>query len=60
MTEPHDHAHAAAAAAPFTPDELEQLHAADRFAGKAVVSLMVGIFATGLVLYSIILGVVLS
>ncbi len=59
MTEHQDHIQtapsAASHAAPFSEPELAQLHASDLFAARAVVCLMVGIFCTGLVLYSIIL-----
>lgn len=47
-----DHGHATGpTASPFTPEELEQLHSDDRHAGGAVLVLMAGIFAIGLVLY---------
>ena len=36
----------------FTDAELQHLHAEDFAAGRAVVILMVGIFSTGVVLYS--------
>ena len=60
MTQPpaNDHGAPATADAPFPEAEITQLHASDVFAGKMVVSLMVGIFFTGLVLYSVILVVV--
>jgi hypothetical protein len=53
---PHADPHAAHAPAtcPFTDAELAQLHAEDFAAGKAVVMLMVGIFSTGVVLYTIV------
>jgi hypothetical protein len=50
MTESHH----APAASPFTDAEIQQLHAEDFAAAKAVVSLMVGIFFIGVVLYSIV------
>jgi hypothetical protein len=51
MTESHHHA---SAASPFTDAEIQQLHAEDLAAAKAVVSLMVGIFFVGVVLYTIV------
>lgn len=38
----------------FTPVEWEQLRAEDRSGAKAISGLMVGIFTTGLILYSIV------
>jgi hypothetical protein len=73
MTEPHAHdphvtdhlpdAHAQAShavPAVLAEAELQQLHAADRFAARVIVCLMAGIFLTGLTLYSIIFLVVVS
>lgn len=51
MTETHHHG---STASPFTDAEIQQFHAEDLAAGKAVVSLMVGIFLVGVVLYSIV------
>jgi hypothetical protein len=50
MTETHH----ASAASPFTDAEIRYFHAEDLAAGKAVVSLMVGIFTVGVVLYTIV------
>jgi hypothetical protein len=50
MTESHAHA----IASPFSDAELQSLHAQDLYAAKVVVSLMVSIFATGVVLYTIV------
>lgn len=38
----------------FTDAELDRFRAEDFAAGKAVVSLMLGIFITGVILYSIV------
>ena len=38
----------------FSADELEQFKSEDFSAGKAVVVLMLGIFGTGVVLYSVV------
>ncbi len=46
--------------APFTATELEQFHADDRHGGGAVVVLMTAIFTIGLILYSVVLGLVLA
>jgi hypothetical protein len=46
--------------APFTENQLEQFHADDRHGGGAVVVLMTAIFTIGLILYSIVLGMVLA
>ena len=61
MSDPHAHDHAFsehplghAAAAPFTDAEIAQFHAQDLYAAKVVVSLMVGIFCVGVVLYTIV------
>lgn len=66
MSDPHEqiqpapeHSHPAAPA-PFSEDELHQLRTNDILAAKVIVSLMSGIFAVGLVLYTIILVTVLS
>ncbi len=50
MTEAHGHA----VASPFSDAEIESLHAQDLYAAKVVVTLMVSIFATGVVLYTIV------
>ena len=49
----HD-THHAPAASPFNDADVQQFHTEDLAAGKAVVSLMVGIFVVGVVLYSIV------
>jgi hypothetical protein len=53
-------AHHAPAACPFTETDIDHFHTEDRAAGKAVVSLMVGIFLVGVVLYSIVAWAVAS
>jgi hypothetical protein len=45
---------------PFTAADIQHLHDEDFAAAKAVVSLMVGIFITGVVLYSIVAWTVAS
>jgi hypothetical protein len=63
MHEPHGehvtghptHAPAASRPLPFSDVEWESFQAADRGAGRAVISLLAGIFSIGLVLY---LGVI--
>lgn len=50
--------HHAPTASPFTETEIQQLHAEDLAAAKAVVSLMVGIFLVGVVLYTIVAAAV--
>jgi hypothetical protein len=49
------HAHAPAAAVPFTAEEWRYFRATDRTAGAYIVGLMAGIFSVGLVLYLIVL-----
>lgn len=44
----------------FTDAELNSFHAEDYAAGRAVVVLMLGIFSTGVVLYSIVAYAVMS
>jgi hypothetical protein len=51
--------HAPPATHVFSKAELDYFHAEDFAAGKAVVLLMVGIFSTGVVLYSIVAGAVM-
>ena len=65
--EPPHHAHAAptesthaAAANAFSDAEWAQLQAEDFAAGRAIVLLMVGIFSTGVVIYSIVAAFVMS
>ncbi len=48
------HSHAPVAGDLFSQTEIERLHAEDRVAGTRVVSLMVGIFCVGVVLYTIV------
>jgi hypothetical protein len=50
----HPHGHAPHEGAPFSEAEIHQLHAQDLYAAKVVVTLMVSIFATGVVLYTIV------
>lgn len=45
---------------PFTQTQLEQFHDDDKHGGGAVVVLMTAIFTIGLILYSIVLGLVLA
>lgn len=53
--EGHAESHAPPPAAElFTPAELAALHADDRATGRHIVSLMIGIFLTGIVIYSIV------
>jgi hypothetical protein len=33
---------------PFTVEEIEQFHRDDKFAGRAIISLMLGVFSLGL------------
>lgn len=54
MTDPHAHDHGHAAPVPFTDTEIQYFHAQDLYAAKVVVSLMVGIFSVGVVLYTIV------
>lgn len=55
----HDtHGHAAAVANPFTPEEQAALHEDDLKAGRNIVILMLGIFLTGLLLYTVVTYVV--
>jgi hypothetical protein len=51
MTDAHAHAPAPSS---FSDAEVRRLHAEDFAGGKAVVSLMVGIFLIGVALYSIV------
>lgn len=61
MSEMHvSHGEHGTGASPFTPMQLEQFHADDRHGGGAVVVLMTAIFTIGLILYSIVLGMVLA
>ncbi|MCS6851503.1 MAG: hypothetical protein NZ700_10100 [Gemmataceae bacterium] len=46
--------HSQAVTEPFSPSEVEQFRADDVHAARTVVSLMMGIFLLGVVLYSII------
>lgn len=48
----------APAAVPFTPEECSVFHEEDKQAAKSVVVLMCGVFAIGLILYSIVAYVV--
>ena len=48
MSDPH------ASASVYSDAEIDTLRAEDYAAGKAVVMLMLGIFSTGVVLYSIV------
>ena len=57
MTPASDHAHVAEN---FSDAEWARLQAEDFAAGKAVVVLMLGIFLTGVVLYSIVAYTVIS
>ncbi|GEM_PF-3666000 len=66
MSNPHAHdeafsaaplglAHAAGVAeAPFSDIDIAHLHAEDLYAARRVVTLMVGIFSVGVVLYTIV------
>ncbi len=46
--------------APFTPQEVEAFHAADRAEAKIIVLLMTSIFSIGLALYLIVLYYVMA
>ncbi len=46
--------------APFSEQQLQQFHADDTHGGGAVVVLMTAIFTIGLILYSVVLGLVIS
>jgi hypothetical protein len=46
--------HSTSAAAPFSDQELDQLHAEDFAAASAIVIEMVAIFSIGVVLYTIV------
>ncbi len=48
------------AVAPFSEAQLRQFHEEDKHAGGAVVVLMAAIFTIGLLLYSIVLGLVIA
>jgi hypothetical protein len=50
MTESHGQA----VAVPFSDADIEYFHGQDLYAAKVVVSLMVGIFSVGVVLYTIV------
>ena len=62
MSDPHApaaaaHSHEAGHAAhslPFTDAEWQQLQAADLAAGRAIVTLLLGVFSIGVVIYSIV------
>ena len=61
MSEMHvGHGEPGTGSLPFTQTQLEQFHADDRHGGGAVVVLMTAIFTIGLILYSIVLGLVLA
>jgi hypothetical protein len=60
MSNPNEHADHAHAPDNFTDAEWNRLQAEDFAAGKAVVVLMLGIFLTGVVLYSIVAYAVIS
>jgi hypothetical protein len=49
-----DHGSGSTATANFSPAEVETFHAEDRSAATAIVGLMVGIFAMGLVGYLVV------
>jgi len=52
---PRGHAHGGhASALAFTDSEIAYFHGQDLYAAKVVVSLMVGIFSVGVVLYTIV------
>ena len=53
-------ARAHSAANPFSEADVQHLHAEDFAAAKAVVCLMVGIFMTGIVIYTIVSWAILS
>jgi hypothetical protein len=48
------HPHGTALQDPFGPAEWQRLQAEDRSAARAIVYLLVGIFGTGVILYSIV------
>ena len=48
------------AGAPFSDSQLQQFREDDKHAGGAVVVLMTAIFTIGLILYSIVLGLVIA
>ena len=51
----HDaHSHGTSSEVSFSHDEWQNLRAEDRSGGKAISGLMIGIFSTGLILYSIV------
>lgn len=54
MSDPHAHDHGHPSPAPFNEAEIQYFHAQDLYAAKVVVSLMVGIFSVGVVLYTIV------
>ena len=60
MTIHADAAHDSALAVAFSPEDWDELNRDDVVSAKVVVGLMFGIFATGLVLYSIVAWVVAS
>ncbi len=55
MTEALGHSPSPASPLHFSPAELEQLQADDRHGAVVVLGLMTAIFATGLILYTIVL-----
>ena len=50
----HGHGHPPAAALPFTDAEWNSFHHDDRYAGKAIVLLVGGIFVVGLLMYFVV------
>jgi len=61
MSETHaGHVEHGPAGAPFSEPQLQQFREDDKHAGGAVVVLMTAIFTIGLILYSIVLGMVLA
>jgi len=62
MSDTHAHQeHAAATHGPYFSDaEWQSLQASDRSAARAVVALLLGVFCTGIVLYSIVVWAVTS
>ena len=43
----------------FSEEELQGLHASDRLAARSIVAILLGVFCTGIVMYSVIVYTVI-